>query len=511
MKGPVALIVLDGFGLAPDGPGNAVAKADTPNFDRFWREYPHTQLQASGRAVGLPEGQMGNSEVGHMNLGAGRVVMQKQTFIDALVESGDFYENEVLRETFGACDGINTLHLMGLVSDGGVHSALTHLYALLELAERHTDCRVAIHAFTDGRDVGPSTGIRFMEELSGNLQAMENAKLASVTGRYYAMDRDKRWERTKEAYDAVVCGRAEFTARSGVEAVQAAYERGETDEFVKPTVIVDDQGEPVAPIRDGDAVFFFNFRADRARQLSYALLHEDFDGFGRCRVVKNLHYASMMTYAENIGGPFAFELPEIKNPLAEVLSNAGLTQYHSAETEKYPHVTFFFNALREEALPGETRYMEPSPKVATYDLQPEMSEPALTEQAVARILEHDDDFLLLNFANPDMVGHTGVLEAAIKACGAADEGLGRVVEAVRERGGTVLVLADHGNAERMIDERGGPHTAHTTNPVPFIVIGDDKNLKLRDGGALGDVAPTVLELLEIEKPAEMTGQSLLSS
>ena len=507
---PVALIILDGFGLAPEGPGNAVTLADTPNFDRYWRDCPHTQLAASGLAVGLPEGQIGNSEVGHMNLGAGRVVMQKQTYIQALIDSGDFAKNEVLGEVLGGCKG-NTLHFMGLVSDGGVHSDLAHLYALLELASRNTDCEVALHVFTDGRDVGPSTAIRFMEELTGNLNELPGARVASVSGRYYAMDRDKRWDRTERAYNAVVCGESAFTARSGEEAVQRAYNRDETDEFIQPTVVVDEAGRATT-VEDGDGIFFFNFRSDRARQLTYALLNEDFDAFKRCRVLRNISYASMMTYAEDIHAPAAFKLPEITRPLAEVLSNAGLKQYHTAETEKYPHVTFFFNAQREDAKPGESRYMEPSPRVATYDLQPEMSAAPLTDRALERLRDHDDAFILLNYANPDMVGHTGVLEAAIKACETADKELGRLVSAVRAKGGAALILADHGNAEKMIAENGGPHTAHTTNPVPFIVVADEsvtKNLKLRSGGALGDVAPTVLELLGKNKPPEMTGRSLL--
>ena len=514
MKGipvsPVALIILDGFGLAPEGPGNAVALANTPNFDRYWRDYPHTQLAASGRAVGLPEGQIGNSEVGHMNLGAGRVVMQKQTYIQSLIDSGDFAENEVLGRVLGGCKG-GTLHFMGLVSDGGVHSDLAHLYALLELASRNTDCEVALHVFTDGRDVGPSTAVRFMEELTGNLNELPGARVASVSGRYYAMDRDNRWDRTKRAYDAIVCGQSEFSAQSGEEAVQGAYNRGETDEFIQPTVIVDEAGETTT-VRDGDGVFFFNFRSDRARQLTYALLDENFNSFRRCRVLKNISYASMMTYAEDIDAPAAFRLPKVTNPLAEVLANAGLSQHHTAETEKYPHVTFFFNAQREDPLPGESRYMAPSPRVATYDLQPEMSAAPLTDKALARLRNHDDAFFLFNYANPDMVGHTGVLEAAIRACEVADEQLGRLINAVLEKGGAALVLADHGNAEKMIAENGGPHTAHTTNPVPFIVVAGEsvtKNLKLREGGALGDVAPTVLELLGVDKPPEMTGRSLL--
>ncbi|MDQ4076543.1 MAG: 2,3-bisphosphoglycerate-independent phosphoglycerate mutase [Chloroflexota bacterium] len=507
--GPVALIVLDGWGIAPPGPGNAAYLAETPVFDRLWANYPHTELKASGLAVGLPEGQIGNSEVGHMNLGAGRVVMQKQTYIQSLIDSGEFYENEVLRQAFGLTEGAETLHLMGLVSDGGVHSDLNHFYALLELAQTLDVPRVRIHVFTDGRDVGPSTAVRFMEELAGRLHEYPNTAIATVSGRYYAMDRDKRWDRTKKAYDAIVCGESELQALNAVSAVEAAYERGETDEFIKPTVIVDEAGNPVGPIGDGDAVFFFNFRADRVRQLTYALIREGFDEFVRCRVVEDLHYASMMQYDDALPTPFAFELPEIDRPLAEVLSEAGKTQFHSAETEKYPHVTYFFNAFREEPYPGEERLLVPSPKVATYDLQPEMSAPQLTEGVVARIREHDDDFILLNYANPDMVGHTGIIEAAVAACEAIDDGLGQVLAALREKRGRAIVLADHGNCEVMIDEKGGPHTAHTTNPVPCILVDDDFEGSLRDGGKLGDVAPTILEMMGLPKPERMTGVSLL--
>ncbi len=505
------LVILDGFGLAPAGPGNAVTLADTPNFDRYWREEAHTQLKASGRAVGLPTGQMGNSEVGHLNLGAGRVVNQSLTLIESLIESGGFFENEVLADLFGAAKRRgNALHFMGLASRGGVHSDLTHLYALLELAKRHRVAPVYLHLFTDGRDTPPDSGLGYVTELQGHLDSLEhNVKIATVTGRYYAMDRDRRWERTRQAYDAIVCGRAAFRAEGAAAAVGQAYERGETDEFVKATVITHN-GEPVTTLHDGDAVFFFNFRADRARQLSYALLRDAaWQEFARCRVVSDLHYASMMEYDRELGSTFALSLPELSNTLSEVVSRAGKTQYHTAETEKYAHVTFFFNAEREEPFPGEDRHLVPSPKdVATYDQKPEMSAPRLTEDAVERLNTHDDAFLLLNYANPDMVGHTGVLEAAVKACEAADKGLGRLVEAVRAKGGSVVVIADHGNAETMVDKDGRPHTAHTTNPVPCIVIGADK-IKLRDGGSLSDVAPTVLELLGLKQPEEMTGKSLI--
>lgn len=509
MKPPVALIILDGFGLAPAGPGNAVALANTPNFDRYWAEYPHTELQASGKAVGLPEGQMGNSEVGHMNLGAGRVVMQSLTYIERLIEDGGFFENPVLNELYGNAQG-SALHLMGLASRGGVHSDLTHLFGLLELAKRKGAAPVFIHIFTDGRDTPPHSGRGYVQELQSKIDALgHGVRIASVTGRYFAMDRDNRWERVKQAYDAVVCGQAQYTATSALDAIEAAYERDETDEFIKPTVITSPEGEPLATINDGDSVLFFNFRADRARQLSYALLgDEGWQAFDRCKVVR-VKYASLMQYDKELGQPFAFELPELTHGLSEVISDAGLKQYHTAETEKYPHVTYFFNTAQEIQFPGEDRHLTPSPKVPTYDLQPQMSAPKLTEATVQRIQEEDDAFILLNYANPDMVGHTGVLEAAIKACEAVDEGLGKLVEAVRAKGGTVIIIADHGNAEVMIAEDGGPHTAHTTNPVPCIIIGDDRNFDLREGGVLGDVAPTVLELMGLEQPKEMTGKSLI--
>lgn len=493
------LVVLDGFGLAPPGPGNAVHLARTPNFDRYWANFPHTQLQASGRAVGLPEGQMGNSEVGHMNLGAGRVVMQSLTYIDYLIETGGFYENQVLRD---CCMNAKTVHLMGLVSRGGVHSELSHVFALMELAHRCGKRDLVVHAFTDGRDTPPDSGLEYVRALEEKA-ATYGYRVATVIGRYYAMDRDQRWDRVVRAYEAIVAGVAGHRASSAVEAVRMAYDRGETDEFILPTLV----GEG-APLADGDGVIFFNFRADRGRQLSWALLSEEWPAFPRSRVARGLHYVSMMQYDEKLDRPFAFALPELNQCLAEVLSGYGKTQYHTAETEKYPHVTYFFNAAIEATFPGETRQMVPSPKVATYDLQPQMSAPELTALTLARLQSADDDFVLINFANPDMVGHTGVLSAAIRACEAADEGLGVLVDAVLAKGGAALILADHGNAEVMIDADGGPHTAHTTNPVPFIVVGGPPGLEV-EPGVLGDVAPTVLELMGLPKPDAMTGRSLV--
>ncbi len=517
MTRPVVLVILDGFGLAPEGPGNAVALARTPVFDSIWEGRPRTELAASGTAVGLPAGQMGNSEVGHMNLGAGRVVRQSLTYIQAQIDDGSFFENEVLTELYASVHEGGTLHLLGLVSGGGVHSDIGHLLALLDLAERRGTKRLRVHAFTDGRDAPPDSGAGFVRRVEARLTQLRghgmDARFASVSGRYYAMDRDKRWERTKQAYDAVVCAQAAHFASSAEKAVTDAYSRGETDEFILPTVVTDpDGGGPVGTVADGDALFFFNFRADRARQLTYALLGgPEWAGFERCATPR-VAFATMMEYDREWPAPFAFALPEIGETLPEVLAAAGLGQYHTAETEKYAHVTYFFNAQREVAYPGEERALVQSPKVPTYDLQPEMSAEELTERTALRIAEADDAFVLVNYANPDMVGHTGVLEAAITACEAVDRGLGRLIEASLARGGTVLVIADHGNAELMLEPDGSPHTAHTINPVPCVLVSNAPELegvKLRSGGALADVAPTVLDLLGLPQPAVMTGRTLL--
>ena len=503
---PIILVILDGFGLAPASKTNAIYLAHTPNFDNYWQNYPHTQLQASGEAVGLPEGQMGNSEVGHLNIGAGRVVMQSLSYIQKQIDSEEIFDNSVLNEIYEVG---NSLHLMGLLSDGGVHSNIKHLSGLLELAKRKNIKETYLHIFTDGRDTAPDRGLSFIRELLQKITELNiNAKIATVSGRYYAMDRDNRWERIKNAYDAIVCGEAEFSALTAEEAIKNAYQRGETDEFIKPTVILSNN-QPTKTLNDGDAVFFFNFRADRARQITYALMgNESWSDFERCRMVK-VHYASLMEYDKQLNLSYALKLPDVKLPLAEILSKEGKTQYHTAETEKYPHVTYFFNAKFEEPFTGEEHLLISSPKVATYDLQPEMSAPELTEATLARIREYDDDFILINYANPDMVGHTGIIPAAVKACEASDNGLGQLIEAVRKKGGTAIIIADHGNAEKMADENGNPHTAHTTNPVPCIIVGENKDLRFREGGILGDIAPTVLELMKIPQPPEMTGQSLI--
>ena len=508
---PCALIILDGFGLGPETKSNAVYQASTPTFDRLWREWPHTRLVASGRPVGLPDGQMGNSEVGHLNLGAGRTVMQSLTYITHLIETREFFRNQALSKVLSAASDKGRLHVMGLASRGGVHSDLEHLFAVLEMAEVAGVKDIVLHLFTDGRDVPPDSGLGYVEEIESYLEAHPGrGRVASLVGRYYAMDRDNRWERVEQAYELVVNGKGLFSATSASQAVQAAYARQETDEFIKATVIVDAGGAPVGQISDGDSVIYFNFRPDRGREMTYALMGgHDWSGFPRSRRAEGLHYCSLTEYDAAWNLPYAFAVPPLTKPLAEVLSTHGLCQYHTAETEKYPHVTYFFNAKREEPYPGETRVLVPSPKVATYDLQPEMSAPELTERTVERILGGEDDFILINFANPDMVGHTGSLEAAIKACEATDQGLTRVVEAMEARGGCYLILADHGNAEVMRQDNGDPHTAHTTNLVPLILGGAVEVTGLREGGCLGDVAPTILSLFGLPQPTEMTGQSLL--
>ena len=511
-KRPVTLVILDGFGLASAGPGNAVALADTPVFDRIWNGSPSTSLEASGLAVGLPAGQIGNSEVGHLNIGAGRVVMQSLTYIDEQIAGGGFFGNQVLLDAMEAARG-GTLHLLGLLSTGGVHSSARHLFALLDMAERCKVGRVAVHVFTDGRDSAPDGGLPAVLELQAKLQELDiDAFVASVCGRYYAMDRDRRWERTAKAHALLVCGQAEFRAGSGANAVQDAYKRGETDEFVSPTVITDAGGNALGPVQDGDSLVFFNFRSDRARQLTRAFSAPGgWAEFPRCATPR-VSFTCMMDYGDGLDLPYAFSLPELTEPLAETISRAGLSQFHAAETEKYAHVTYFFNSFRDEPFPLEERELSPSPKVATYDLQPEMSSVALTDSVVRRLDRGGCDFLLVNFANPDMVGHTGNLAAAIKAVEASDRGLGRLLEAVERSGGCALVIADHGNAEQMLEADGkSPHTAHTTNPVPCVLVGGPAGLTLRNGGRLADVAPTVLELLGLDQPAVMTGRSLLAS
>jgi 2,3-bisphosphoglycerate-independent phosphoglycerate mutase len=497
----VCLVVLDGWGLAPEGPGNAVALADTPVMDRIWAEHPHTTLTACGEAVGLPEGQMGNSEVGHLNLGAGAVVPQDLARIDRAVEDGTLGESEVLRELM---DGAERLHLIGLVSDGGVHSSDRHLKALIELAASWDVPEVVVHAFTDGRDTSPKGGEKFLAEVEGWARDAGNARVGSVIGRYFAMDRDGRWDRIQKAYDLLVHGKADHHADSASQAASDAYERDETDEFITATTV----GEE-ACIRPGDAVLGFNFRPDRMREITRALADPDFDEVDRGGTDVIERYATLAEYDEDWDYPVVFPPERPAVTLAQVIADRGLEQLHVAETEKYPHVTYFFNGGEEHEHEGETFKLVPSPRdVPTYDHKPEMSAYEATDAFVERFEAGSPAFAIINFANADMVGHTGVIEAAVKAVEAVDECLGRVLETVHAAGGACIVTADHGNADEMLEEDGSPDTAHSLNPVPFVVTaGADA---LSGEGILADVAPTALALLGIEQPPEMTGRSLLA-
>ncbi|HHY40166.1 MAG TPA: 2,3-bisphosphoglycerate-independent phosphoglycerate mutase [Syntrophaceticus sp.] len=510
MKSPLALVILDGWGISPEQRGNALRLAEIPYFTQLQNKNPHTLLAASGERVGLPEGQMGNSEVGHLNIGAGRVVYQDITRISKSIKTGEFYHNSVLMEGMQRVkEKGSSLHLFGLLSDGGVHSHLTHLYALLEMAKRYQLNKVYVHAFLDGRDVPPTSGLGYIESLEQKCSELGVGEIATVSGRYYAMDRDKRWERVEKAFQAIVYGEGE-RASSASAAVRESYANEVTDEFVVPKVILDDEGQPKGLVRPGDVVIFYNFRADRAREITRSFVDRDFSGFNR-KEYPDVHFICMTQYDATIDAPVAFPPQTLENTLGEVLAANGLKQLRIAETEKYAHVTFFFNGGVETPNPGEERILIPSPKVATYDLKPEMSAPEVTERVIAEINRDLYDVIILNYANPDMVGHTGVLEAAIKAVQVVDGCLGRVVDAVLERGGTALVTADHGNAEMMLEDGSDePHTAHTTNPVPLILVGERfKDVRLREGGSLEDIAPTMLEILGIAKPPEMTGNSLI--
>ncbi len=484
----VCLVILDGWGLAPPGPGNAVELANTPVFDRLWSDHPHTQLDASGRSVGLPDGQMGNSEVGHLNLGAGAVVRQDLTRIDDAIADGTFFENEALRRACAVAKERGRLHLLGLVSRGGVHSSMDHLRALIELAGREEVPDTIVHAFTDGRDTSPTSGAGYVAEV----ESWGGSRIATVSGRYYAMDRDRRNERTQRAYDAIVEGEAEYTAPTGEAAVRAAYERRETDEFIVPT-LVGEEGR----VREGDAVVFFNFRPDRARQM--------------CELIgPRVDLTTMAEYHEDWSYPVAFPPERPQVTLASFLAERNIGQLHVAETEKYAHVTYFFNGGEENPYPGEDRSLVDSPRdVPTYDYKPEMSAREAAASFVEQWGAHDYGFGIINFANPDMVGHTGSIPAATAACETVDECLGQVVDAVHASGGACIVTADHGNADDMLEPDGSPQTAHSLNPVPLVVTAQVG--ELRDGGILADVAPTVLELMGIDPPAEMTGSSLLRS
>ncbi|MCI0130048.1 MULTISPECIES: 2,3-bisphosphoglycerate-independent phosphoglycerate mutase [unclassified Vagococcus] len=505
-KAPVAIIILDGYGKRDEVTGNAVAQANTPNFDRYWNNYPHNTLKASGLDVGLPDGQMGNSEVGHTNIGAGRIVYQSLTRIDKAIEDKEFQTNVALNNGIQhALDNDSALHLFGLLSDGGVHSHQNHLYALLKMAKDSGVKETYVHAFLDGRDVAPTSAYGYMEELLKVMKELDYGKVATVSGRFYAMDRDKRWERVAKAYEAIVDGIG-VKATDPLQAIQESYDNKVNDEFLVP-VVIEENGKPVGQVKDNDSVIFFNFRPDRAIQLSNAFTDKEWKHFERKNHPENVKFVTMTLYNPSIVAEVAFPPIEMKNVIGEVLSDAGLKQLRIAETEKYPHVTFFMNGGRNEEFPGESRILINSPKVETYDLKPEMSAYEVTDALLADIKADKHDAIILNFANPDMVGHSGILEAAIKAIEAVDECLGKVVDAIIAKGGAAIIFADHGNSETMTTPEGNPHTAHTTVPVPVIVT--KAGVTLRDGGRLADVAPTMLDLLGIEKPEEMTGESLI--
>ena len=503
MKKPLALIILDGFGCNPETKGNAIYAANTPNLDRLLKENPVTQIGASGMDVGLPDGQMGNSEVGHTNIGAGRIVYQELTRITKSIQDGDFFENPAFAAAVKNCkDNGAALHLMGLLSDGGVHSHNTHLYALLELAKRAGLSKVFVHCFMDGRDVPPSSGKGYVEQLAAKCQELGVGKIATVMGRYYAMDRDNRWERVEKAYSAIVYGQG-VDCPCPVEAMEKSYRAEVTDEFVVPTVCSNYAG-----MNPNDSVVFFNFRPDRAREITRTLVDPDFTGFDRKKGFFPLTYVCMTQYDATMPNVLvAFHPQSLHNTLGEYLAQNGRTQLRIAETEKYAHVTFFFNGGVEAPCENEDRALIPSPKVATYDLQPEMSAYLVTDEVLERIHSGKYDVIILNFANCDMVGHTGVFEAAVKAVEAVDACVGKVVDAVLAQGGAALITADHGNADQMADTDGSPFTAHTTNPVPFAVVGYP--CKLRQGGCLADIAPTMLQILQLPQPEEMTGKSLM--
>lgn len=502
------LMILDGFGDNINSDGNAIKLAKTPNIDQLMKKYPNTDIYTSGLYVGLPDGQMGNSEVGHTNIGAGRIVYQELTRITKSIEDGDFFSNSEFIAAIENCKKNNSkLHILGLVSDGGVHSHIRHLYGLLELAKRRDFEDVYVHCFLDGRDTPPASAESYVVKLQEKMKEKGIGKIATLSGRFYSMDRDKRWERVKKCYDALVKGEGE-KAGDAVKAIEDSYQKEVFDEFVEPTVIYNGN-DPVAKIEENDSVIFFNFRPDRAREITRALVDTEFDGFETKKM--NLYFVCFTNYDETMPNVHvAFKKEALKNTFGEVVSNANLTQLRIAETEKYAHVTFFFNGGEEKQYKGEDRILVPSPKVETYDMKPEMSAYEVTDK-VCEALENDKyDVVVLNYANTDMVGHTGSLEAAIKAVETVDECVGRVVKIIEEKKGNLIITADHGNAEQMIDYKTGePHTAHTTNPVPIILVTSNKEIKLRENGKLADLAPTMLDLMNIEKPEEMTGESLL--
>lgn len=508
MKKLAALIIIDGFAIRNEIKGNAVAQANKPNFDRYWNKYPHSQLVASGEAVGLPEGQMGNSEVGHMNIGAGRIVYQNLTRINLSIKSGKIFDNEALKAgMIQAKKNNKAIHLYGLLSDGGVHSHINHLIALLQLAKNEGLTEVYIHPFLDGRDVGPQTAISYITALEKAIDEIGVGTIASVSGRYYAMDRDKRWERVSKTYQAMVFGEGEKYTQA-IEVVQASYANGIDDEFVVPAVISNDKGEPVGKVKTGDSLISFNFRPDRAIQLTQCFANDDFNEFdlGEGHPT-DLTVVKMTDYSDTVKGSVAYETVDLKNTVGEIISKENLKQIRIAETEKFPHVTYFMSGGQEEEFVGEKRILISSPKVATYDLKPEMSAYEVTDALLAELDKQEHEAIILNFANPDMVGHSGMLEPTVKAIEAVDECLGKIVDKIHSLGGHAIITADHGNSDEVTTEDGKPMTAHTTNPVPLIVTKQD--VELRDGGILADLAPTLLDLLDVEQPQEMTGKSLI--
>lgn len=508
-KKPVVLMILDGYGLNDNCEANAVCEGKTPIMDQLMSQCPFVKGEASGLAVGLPEGQMGNSEVGHLNMGAGRIVYQELTRITKSIQDGDFFDVPAFLEAVENCKkNDSALHLFGLVSDGGVHSHITHIYGLLELAKKQGLEKVFVHCFLDGRDTPPASGKDYVAAVEAKMAELGVGKVASVMGRYYAMDRDNRWDRVELAYNALTKGEGN-TAASATAGIQASYDDGKNDEFVVPFVVTED-GKPLSEIKDKDSVIFFNFRPDRAREITRAFCDDEFTGFARAKRL-DLTYVCFTDYDDTIKNKLvAFHKQSIKNTFGEFLANHGKTQARIAETEKYAHVTFFFNGGVEEPNKGEDRILVKSPKVATYDLQPEMSAPQVCDKLVDAIKSDKYDVIIINFANPDMVGHTGVEDAAIKAVEAVDACVGRAVDAIKEVNGVMFICADHGNAEQLVDyETGAPFTAHTTNPVPFILVNADPSYKLREGGNLADIAPTLIELMGMEQPVEMTGRSLI--
>ncbi|WP_273832173.1 2,3-bisphosphoglycerate-independent phosphoglycerate mutase [Guptibacillus sedimenti] len=507
-KKPEALIILDGFGLRDEEKGNAVAHANKPNFDRYWNNYPHATLQASGKAVGLPDGQMGNSEVGHLNIGAGRIVYQSLTRVNLAIEEGDFFENETFLEAIDHVKKKGTsLHLFGLLSDGGIHSHIKHLFALLELAAKQGLEDVYVHGFLDGRDVGQQSAKTYIQQLEDKMEEVGVGRLATLSGRYYSMDRDKRWDRVEKSYRALAYGEGP-SYKDPYELVDDNYKNEIYDEFVLPSVMTEEDGSPIATVDDEDAVIFFNFRPDRAIQISQVFTNDDFRGFDRGEErPKNLHFVSLTRFSETVGGDVAFKPTNLDNTLGEVLAQQDYKQLRIAETEKYPHVTFFFSGGREEEFPGEERILIDSPKVATYDLQPEMSAYEVTDALLKELDEDKHDAIILNFANPDMVGHSGMLEPTVKAIEAVDECLGKIVDKITEKGGHAIITADHGNSDEVTTLDGDAMTAHTTNPVPVIVT--KEGVELRTDGILADLSPTLLDLLGGKQPKEMTGKSLI--